>query len=71
MANRHLKSIKLLQSYSDANLDYVIEFFKKFPYLTQFINLNLEFYFNINEANKQLKKIINYEEVYKKVFESD
>ena len=69
--NRHLKSIKLLQSYSDANLDYVIEFFKKFPYLTQFINLNLEFYFNINEANKHLKTMINYEEVYKKVFESD
>ena len=69
--NRQLKSIKLLKDYSFANLDDVINFFKKFPYITEFINLNLKFYFNMNEANKRLKTKINYEEVYKKVFESD
>ena len=72
--NRALKNIKTyLQNTSDTDLDQVINFFNKLPFLDDFININLKFYFNQGRAQDEFKKKYNvtYSEIYRNVFESN
>ena len=60
-----------MQNTTNVNLDKVINFFNKFPFLEDFINMNLKFYLNQEKAENEFKNKHNilYSEVYKKVFE--
>ena len=72
--NKALKNIKTyLQNTSDTDLDNVINFFNKLPFLDKFININLKYYFNQERAQDEFKKMYNipYSEIYRKVFESN
>ena len=72
--NRTLENIKTyLQDTSNIDLDKVINFFYKLPFLDDFININLKFYYNQDKAKNEFKKIhnITYSEIYRKVFESN
>lgn len=72
--NRTLENIKTyLQDTTNAKLDDVINFFNKFPFLEDFININLKFYLNQEKAESEFKNKHNilYSEIYKKVFEAN
>ncbi len=52
--NRNLSDIqKYLQNISDGDLNRVVDFFDKLPFIQDFINLHMAFYFNREMANKK------------------
>ena len=70
--NRKIDDIKkYLQSYSNKDLDKVVNFFKDLPEIDEFININLINYFNHKRADIEFEKKKKFLDVYKKIFEEN
>jgi hypothetical protein len=66
---RNLSDIRqYMQNYSNEDLNKVVEFFKKLPYIQEFINIHMTFYFNPKDADEKFQKKIRYSDAFQKVF---
>ena len=59
---------KYLQNYLDDNLNKIVNFFNKLPYIEEFINLHNTFYFNQKRADEEFQKKIKYSQVFEQIF---
>ena len=59
---------KYLQNYSEDDLIKIVNFFNKFPYIEDFINLHVNFYFNPKKADEEFQKKIKYSEAFEQIF---
>ena len=61
---------KYLQKSCKADLQKVVDFFKSMPNINDFIDLNILYYHNPQKAESEFKQNNNYDEIYKKLFET-
>jgi len=63
--------IKYLQFNSDQDLQQVVEFFEKLPFINEFININLLYYYKPENIDNEFGKFISYSSIYNEVFEKN
>ena len=69
--HRKIQNIyKYLQTYCNANLKQVVDFFERMPNINDFINLNIIYYHNPNKADSEFRKNNDYKIIYNKLFET-
>lgn len=66
---RQIEDIKkYLQGFSDDDLNKIVAFFNKFPFIEDFITLHLKFYFNPTKADDEFQQKVKYEIAYNQIF---
>ena len=62
-----------MQDITSVELNLIIDFFSKLPFLDDFININMKYYFNKSKAQKEFEKKCNltYSEIYSKIFKTN